>query len=938
MADAEVPVAQSVALAESLEWLAGAVVLADPTDLPGLAALHTGFEQVAGMTAQALTRETAKSAAGMVEKLVLGEGGDPAAVLQVLGRAVSAIRALDCDGRGPAEVEIPPELGVKPPAEAVPGADAAILAEFLSRQPAVLEEFESQALEYEKTRSPEALAVVRRILHNLKGEAALLGLGEVEHLCHRTEDILANGLAERMTDLLLGVKDWLARAFAHRSGTGAAPEPADRLLDSFTGGPAATPGTAKPAESAGTPAAAPAAADLPLPAGFDVSLCGDFIAESRDHLDAADVHLLTLETEPENAEAMAAVFRAFHTIKGVAGFLGLAEIGGLAHQAENLLDRARKGELALAGAAMDAAFEAGDALRRLIESLAGALGRGAMPAPDAAVPGLLDRLRLVAAGGGQAAATAVAHAPGQKLGEILVQSGAASREAVEAAARIQQEPQEKKKLGDILVESAVLPRKSVEAALEKQAGDPARPKLGEVLVQSGAVSPEEVGKALEKQLEPPQAPKLGEILVREGQASARDVAAALRAQKGPAAAQAVQVKETVKVDADRLDRLLDAIGELVIAESMVSQSTELKSAASPQLERHLGQLDKITRELQEMGTSLRMVPVKATFQKMARLVRDLAKKAGKQIDFITGGEETELDKSVVDLIGDPLVHMIRNAVDHGVEPADERRRAGKPESGRIELRAFHKGGNIHIEMTDDGRGLQRDLILAKAREKGLLKSGETPPDHEVFNLIFLPGFSTAKVVSDVSGRGVGMDVVRKNIEALRGAVDIQSQAGKGTTFTIRLPLTLAIIDGMVVRLGRERYIIPTLSVVRAVRPKAEDVFSVLGRGEMLRLQGDLIPLFRLDRLFAAGAAEQDATRAVAVLVEDEGRQAAVLVDELLGQQQIVIKNLGETMKGTQGLSGAAIMPDGTVGLILDVGGLVKLANSGSQAEKGDAAA
>ncbi len=334
------------------------------------------------------------------------------------------------------------------------------------------------------------------------------------------------------------------------------------------------------------------------------------------------------------------------------------------------------------------------------------------------------------------------------------------------------------------------------------------------------------------------------------------------------AAQTIMVKEAVKVDADRLDRLVDAIGELVIAESMVSESLQERAAADGEMARQLGLLDKITRELQEMATSLRMVPIKATFQKMARLARDLSVKAGKPVEFVVSGEDTELDKTVVDRIGDPLVHMVRNAVDHGLEASVEARRlAGKPDKGRVDLRAYHRGGNIYVEISDDGRGLDRAAILAKGIERGLVREGETLSDREIYNLIFQPGFSTAKKITEVSGRGVGMDVVRRSIEALRGTVEIRSEAGRGSTFSIRLPLTLAIIDGMIVRVGRERYIVPTLSIIRTVQPAPGDVVSVLGRGEMLAMGGKLLPLHRLDRLYGVPDAEREATRALALVIE-----------------------------------------------------------------------
>lgn len=599
----------------------------------------------------------------------------------------------------------------------------------------------------------------------------------------------------------------------------------------------------------------------PISIEGDPALLAEFISEAREHLESADVHLLTLETDPSNEESIHSVFRAFHTIKGVAGLLGLAEIGKLAHEAENLLDRVRKHEVAISGRVVDAIFETTDMLKRQINALKEMLSSGTPAESDPGLPALLETIRRTARG-----------------------------DAAESG----------------YTETGIEPRR----------------KLGEILVEQGSVSAEDVNAALKRQSTDPDHPKLGSVLVEEGKVAPKEIVNALRAQNS------VQIKETVKVDADRLDRLVDTIGELVIAESMVSQSSKSGQMGAIFL-RHLNELDKITRELQQMGTSLRMVPLRATFQKMARLVRDLAKKAGKQVDFVMAGEDTELDKTVVDRIGDPLVHMVRNAVDHGLEASgQDRLRAGKSESGRVELRAFHKGGNIYIEIEDDGRGLDREAILTKGRERGLIAEGETPSDRDIYNMIFQPGFSTAKQITDVSGRGVGMDVVKRNIDSLRGQVEIRTEVGKGSTFSIRLPLTLAIIDGMVVRVGAERYIIPTLSVLISMRPEPSQLSSVLGSGQMLSHQGRELPLFRLDEIFKVNGAEKDPTRALAVVVEDDGRQIAMLVDELLGQQQIVIKSLGESVRGIPGISGGAIMPDGRVGLILDVGGVIRLAQTG----------
>ncbi|NUN96020.1 MAG: chemotaxis protein CheW [Candidatus Omnitrophica bacterium] len=654
-----------------------------------------------------------------------------------------------------------------------------------------------------------------------------------------------------------------------------------------------------------------------------------FITESNEHLENANVHLLTIETDPENAESLNAVFRAFHTIKGSAGMLGHRQIAELAHEAENLLGLARDGKLALAEDAIDVIFDTVDMLKGLIEDANNAFASGAPISIEPDLPSLIEKIRRIASGEPQRASSPIESetpGPNKRLGDTLIENGIVTEEAVAEALKAQRHPPARKKIGEILIEANAVSGRKVNAALEIQREHAPDRKLGEILVEGGEISPEDLERALDKQELPPARPKLGEILVRERQVDARDVARGIRGQKVAGAQPSMQIAEPVKVDAARLDRLIDTIGELVIAESMVSQSSELRQVASPQLIRHLTQLNKITRELQEMGTSLRMVPVRATFQRMARLVRDLGKKSGKRVELVMTGEDTELDKTVVDRIGDPLVHMIRNSVDHGIEAhAADRLAGGKPETGRVELRAFHKGGNIYIEVQDDGRGLDRDAILTKAIEKGLVREGESLSDREIFNLIFQPGFSTAKKVTDVSGRGVGMDVVKRNIESLRGQIEILSEPGMGTIFSISLPLTLAIIDGMVVRVAGERYIIPTLSIIQSIRPAPSDISTVLRKGEMLKVQGNLIPLFRLDRLFRVHGAEQAPSQATVVVVENEGKRIGILVDQLLGQQQIVIKPLGETFRGMVGLSGGAIMPDGRVGLILDVAGLVRLA-------------
>ena len=389
-----------------------------------------------------------------------------------------------------------------------------------------------------------------------------------------------------------------------------------------------------------------------------------------------------------------------------------------------------------------------------------------------------------------------------------------------------------------------------------------------------------------------------------------------------------KIKESIAVDAERLDKIIDMIGELVVAESMVVQSEEIKSIKTQTFARHLSHMTKITRGLQETGLSLRMLPIKATFQKMARVVRDTAKKSDKRVNFLMYGEETELDKSVIDKIGDPLLHMIRNAIDHGIEKSSEDRiKNNKSTVATVIIRAFHKGGNIQIEVEDDGIGLDSQAIMTKALARNIVDENTILTDREMQNLIFEPGFSTAQSVTDLSGRGVGLNIVKSNIEDLHGRVDIKTETGKGTVFIIKIPLTLAIIDGMVVSANNEKYIIPTLSIVTSLKLDKKKYSLVFGKGEMIDVQGRLVPLFSLSSLFNGKDAADFPENALIVVVEEGHQRVAILVDDLLGKQQIVIKSLGEGMNNISGISGGAIMPDGKVGLIIDIASLIFSANN-----------
>lgn len=458
----------------------------------------------------------------------------------------------------------------------------------------------------------------------------------------------------------------------------------------------------------------------------------------------------------------------------------------------------------------------------------------------------------------------------------------------------------------------------------------AAPRVGDLLVATGKVDRAQVEAVADRQ-------PIGQALVASGAATASDVAGALRMQKkiasGESPSAAVGADSTIRVGTQRLDGLINLVGELVITQAMISQASAARShTTDPGFARNISQLGKITRELQDLGMSLRMVPLKNTFQKMARLVRDLARKSGKHVQFVTEGEDTEIDRGMVETLNDPLVHMIRNAVDHGLEGPQDRQSAGKAACGTVRLRAYHAAGSVAIELADDGRGLNKDRILRKATDKGLVGGNEELSENEIFRLIFAPGFSTAEQVTDVSGRGVGMDVVKRNLDSLRGRIDIASTLGAGTTFTLRVPLTLAIIDGMLVRVGAQRYVLPTMNIRQAFRPTAAQVKTLTGRGEMVVYQGRTIPIFQLFELFEVAGATRTAGDSLLVVVEDDASVCALRVDELLGQQQVVIKSLGRGVGRTPGVSGGAILADGRVGLILDVQGLVAMARDGQCSE------
>nr|WP_320113773.1 chemotaxis protein CheA [uncultured Desulfuromonas sp.] len=456
------------------------------------------------------------------------------------------------------------------------------------------------------------------------------------------------------------------------------------------------------------------------------------------------------------------------------------------------------------------------------------------------------------------------------------------------------------------------------------------PRIGEVLVEKGVVDEETVNAALSQQKKP-----LGDVIVDMGKATKEQVDEALTTQtqvKKPAApapkakSKGGAVKrQDIRVDLEKLDNLINLIGELVIAENMLIHNPDLEGLELESFNKAAQQMGKLVRELQEMAMIIRMIPVSGLFRRMIRLVHDLSVKSGKKVDLRLSGESTEVDKTVIETITDPLVHILRNSMDHGLEPPDERIAAEKDETGVIRLNACHEEGEVWITLEDDGRGLNKEKILAKAITNGLVDGdGSDLTDKEIYNLIFQPGFSTADKITDISGRGVGMDVVKQNLEKIKGKVDVDSIPGQGTKIKLRIPLTLAIIDGMLVRVGTARCIVPILSIKEAFRPQPDAITVTPDDEELVRVRENFFPVVRLHELLDTAPEHSDLVDAILIVLEYQGRSICLMVDEIMGQQQTVIKGLSEYIGNVRGCSGCTILGNGDVSLILDVGNLVEM--------------
>ncbi|MGU3629466.1 chemotaxis protein CheW [Comamonas sp. C24C] len=714
-------------------------------------------------------------------------------------------------------------------------------------------------------------------------------------------------------------------------------------------------------------------------ADFDLSQFYQiFFEEASENLDQMEQMLLSLDLSAANDEELNGIFRCAHSIKGGAATFGFSDVTELTHRMESLLDRLRRHEITPIPEMVDVLLESADASRSLLaRHQSGDEGEPVSTAElvvriEALAQGLTEIPQVnrgaAAAEPVQQAAAAVAQPPAQAPAPVAAQ-------AVEPGPAIGTEPPEGAR--ELTIEIGPLSRLELGDAIKELFRD--IPGLGTIQDQASAkadhrlfkvrtvstddelrdlfvfhVSKEQVQiseatlpqSAAEPVVEPeavvdeeaampphnlPAEEAYGFFAGAPGSPEAQQnqehgalAGAGGVAQKAaPKAAAAHMESTSIRVDVKKVDQLINLVGELVITQAMLAQNSQgLDPTTYQQLLAGLADLDRNTRDLQESVMSIRMIPMSTVFSRFPRMLRDLAGKLGKKIDLVTLGEATELDKGLVEKITDPLTHLVRNSVDHGIEMPEDRIAAGKSEHGTLTLAASHQGGSIVIEVRDDGKGMNRERILNKARERGMDVS-DSMPDSEVWQLIFAPGFSTADVVTDVSGRGVGMDVVKRNITSLGGTVEIESVAGVGMKVAVRLPLTLAIMDGMSVGVGEEVYILPLSSVVESFQVKADDVNTVANGTQLVKVRDEYMPVIALERTFKVPRADESQTSNIMVVVEAEGSRVALLVDELLGQHQVVVKNLESNYRKVPNVSGATILGDGSVALILDTGALVR---------------
>jgi two-component system, chemotaxis family, sensor kinase CheA len=687
-----------------------------------------------------------------------------------------------------------------------------------------------------------------------------------------------------------------------------------------------------------------------------------FVEEAAEHIENLETGLLLLEKSPDDIELLNDIFRSAHTIKGSSGTVGLPDISRFTHVMEELLDDLRNREFPANEEMISTLLEGVDMIKEMIDAI-----RDETVFEFSRCAPLMERITAlqgkqpVQQDTQQDSLQITAQPPENRLYLIdFLTTPDLFRQGTDPA-RLISELAELGQIESISASSDKVPplssldpeslylswiiKLNTNASVEEireiflfvsddctveitQLLSPEKelPLLGKLLTEEGVVSAEDVRQALSKQQ------KLGEILVSQGKISQAQISKVLEKQ-GMQKAESFKksVSSSIRVDLNKLDHLVNLVGEMVIIHSMFQQvmndfegtETNSRNSKTEKTERLFSQLQRIGKDIQEGTMALRMLPVGEVFQRFARLVRELSTSKGKEIELVISGEDTEMDKGVLEKVTDPLVHLIRNAVDHGIESTAERIAAGKPARATVYLRAYQLGDAVFIEVEDDGRGLDRDRIITKAIANGVIQSAAMLDENEICNLIFLPGFSTADSVTDISGRGVGMDVVKRNIEALKGSVQLRTRKGQGTTISIRLPLTLAIIDGLAASVGNEVFIIPISSVVESLRPEQSVVHTVEEQGEVLNVRGEYIPLLRLSRILSIEPDKKDPWDAIVIVTHHENRKYGLMADALLGEQQVVLKTLGSATPKVNDIAGGTIMGDGRIALVLDIAGIIE---------------
>ncbi|GAB6181423.1 chemotaxis protein CheA [Desulfotomaculum defluvii] len=694
-----------------------------------------------------------------------------------------------------------------------------------------------------------------------------------------------------------------------------------------------------------------------------IEMIGDFITESRELLEEIEPQIIAMEEHVSNAgmvddEILNSIFRLFHSIKGMASFLDLQTVINVTHEAETLLDIFRKGKANLAPKHIELLYKTGDFIKGLLDTIEQQLSDGGL---ENEAMGIIGEIQRTIEGIANIENKQEEQSPSNDEEWVFTITPEVIKRFKEDGLEILEEAEtsllqlESNPNRCSLVEQIFRSFHSFKgnagflgfAELE-QVSHQAESMLNEILQSQAEVNNETISVLLKT------VDNLKESLGRVGASSGEQLTieddlvekqdqlitpvASSQVQEDPENQPVIKndagnseqsknansaVQQAIRVDVEKLDTLLDLVGEMVISVAMVSHHPDLQGLQLDRFEKAISHLNKITRDIQDVSMNLRMVPLAGIFRKMIRVVRDVSYKINKKVTLEIIGEETEVDKTIIEQISDPLVHIMRNAVDHGIESPEQRRAVGKPETGRIILEARHTGGEVWILIRDDGKGLNREQILSKARDRGLLQNKKRDlKDEEVWKLIFEPGLSTAGTVSAISGRGVGMDVVKQNIEKLRGRIEIRSTPDQGTLFIIRIPLTLAIIEGMVVRVGRARYTLPIASIKECFQPKESQIVVNPDGLEVVNIRGELLPVIRLHQLYKVQPAFDQLTEGILIVMESEDQKCCLFVDELVGQQQIVIKPLPPALGKIRGVSGLAILGDGEVSMILDIAHLI----------------